>query len=79
MGMPSSRKKSASRVDGGAATCSLAGHLALAPIHEAPRQADIRHSYASIRKAEDLLGYRPQADVRDGLRQTVAWFKEHEC
>jgi nucleoside-diphosphate-sugar epimerase len=52
---------------------------ALAPIHEAPRQADIRHSYASIRRAEDLLGYRPQADVRDGLRRTVAWFKEHEC
>jgi nucleoside-diphosphate-sugar epimerase len=52
---------------------------ALAPIHEAPRQADIRHSYASIRRAEDLLGYRPQTDVRDGLRQTVAWFKEHEC
>jgi UDP-glucose 4-epimerase len=51
----------------------------LAPIHEAPRQADIRHSYASIRRAEELLGYRPQTDVRDGLRQTVAWFKEHEC
>ncbi len=51
----------------------------LAPIYEPPRQADIRHSYASIRKAEALLGYRPQADVRDGLRQTVAWFKEHEC
>ena len=52
---------------------------ALAPIYEAPRLADIRHSYASIRKAEELLGYRPQTDVRDGLRQTVAWFKEHEC
>ena len=51
----------------------------LAPICEAPRQADIRHSYASIRRAEELLGYRPQTDVRDGLRQTVAWFKEHEC
>lgn len=52
---------------------------ALVPVYEAPRQADIRHSYASIAKAEKLLGYRPQADVQDGLRQTVAWFKEHEC
>ena len=51
----------------------------LAPIYEAPRQADIRHSYASIRKAEELLGYRPRADVLEGLRQTVAWFREHEC
>jgi len=49
------------------------------PIYEAPRAADIRHSYASIRKAEEVLGYRPQADVQEGLRQTVAWFKEHEC
>ena len=51
---------------------------ALEPIYEAPRPADIRHSYASIRKAEVLLGYRPQADVQTGLRETVAWFKEHE-
>ena len=52
---------------------------ALLPVYEPPRPADIRHSYASIRRAEALLGYRPQVDVREGLRQTVAWFKEHEC
>jgi UDP-glucose 4-epimerase len=51
----------------------------LPPIYEPPRPADIRHSYASIRKAETLLRYRPHLDVREGLRQTVEWFKEHEC
>jgi UDP-glucose 4-epimerase len=51
----------------------------LAPIYEAPRPADVRHSYASIRKAEETLAYRARVDVREGLRQTVAWFKEHEC
>jgi nucleoside-diphosphate-sugar epimerase len=51
----------------------------LPPIHEAPRPADIRHSYASIRKAREVLGYDPRVDVQEGLRQTVAWFKEHEC
>ena len=51
----------------------------LDPIYEPPRPADVRHSHASIRKAEDLLGYRPTLDVQEGLRQTVAWFKEHEC
>jgi UDP-glucose 4-epimerase len=51
----------------------------LPPIHEPPRPADIRHSYASIRKAEAALGYRPRADVRTGLRQTIQWFKAHEC
>jgi nucleoside-diphosphate-sugar epimerase len=50
----------------------------LPPIYEPPRPADIRHSYASIRKAEEMLGYRPTLDVQAGLRQTVAWFKVHE-
>ena len=51
----------------------------LPPIYEPPRPADIRHSYASIRKAEALLGYRPTLDVQEGLRRTVEWFKRHEC
>jgi len=51
----------------------------LSPVYEAPRPADIRHSYASIRKAEAALGYQPTLGVEEGLRQTVEWFKQHEC
>ncbi len=51
----------------------------LSPVYEAPRPADIRHSYASIRKAEALLGYRPTLGVEEGLRRTVEWFRQHEC
>jgi len=51
----------------------------LPPVYEAPRAGDILQSYASIRKAEATLGYRPTVDVRAGLRQTVQWFKAHEC
>jgi len=51
----------------------------LSPVYEAPRPADIRHSYASIRKAEVVLGYRPTLEVEEGLRRTVEWFKQHEC
>lgn len=50
----------------------------LPPVYEPPRAGDIRHSYASIRHAERTLGYRPRMEVRDGLHDTVAWFKEHE-
>ena len=50
----------------------------LAPVYEPPRPADIRHSYASIQKAERVLGYRPNVQVQEGLRQTVEWFKAHE-
>ena len=51
----------------------------LSPIYEPPRAMDIRHSYASIHKAETVLGYQPRLDVREGLRRTVEWFKAHEC
>jgi UDP-glucose 4-epimerase len=51
----------------------------LPPLHEPPRPADVRHSYASIRQAEELLGYRPRLTVREGLAEAVAWFARHEC
>ena len=51
----------------------------LPPIYEPLRPGDVRHSYASIRQAEAVLGYRPPKEVRDGLHETVVWFKEHEC
>jgi UDP-glucose 4-epimerase len=51
----------------------------LSPIYEAPRPADIQHSYASIRKAEAVLGYRPSLEVQEELRRTIQWFKTQEC
>ena len=51
----------------------------LPPIHEPPRPMDIRHSYASIQRAESLLDYRPTVGVREGLQRTVTWFRQHEC
>jgi nucleoside-diphosphate-sugar epimerase len=37
-----------------------------------PRPGDIRHSWADLAKAERILGYRPQVDLEDGLRRTIA-------
>jgi UDP-glucose 4-epimerase len=50
----------------------------LSPIYEPPRPADIRYSFASIHKAEAVLGYRPHRDIREGLRQMIEWFKVYE-
>jgi UDP-glucose 4-epimerase len=47
----------------------------IAPLHEAPRPGDIRHSRAAIGKAETLLGFAPVVDFDDGLARTVAWFR----
>lgn len=44
------------------------------PVHDAPRSGDVRHSQASIAKAQAQLGYRPTHTLSDGLRETVRWF-----
>jgi nucleoside-diphosphate-sugar epimerase len=53
----------------------LSGH-AIEPEFQAPRAGDIRHSWADISKAQRLLGYRPVATFREGLQQTVAYFRQ---
>ncbi|WP_374542444.1 SDR family oxidoreductase [Flavobacterium sp.] len=40
------------------------------------RVGDIPHSLASIEKAKQLLGYKPQFSMRDGLKETVKWYWE---
>lgn len=46
----------------------------IAPIHEAPRPGDVRHSLADIRKSQRLLGYTAHVSFEEGLRRTVAFF-----
>jgi UDP-N-acetylglucosamine/UDP-N-acetylgalactosamine 4-epimerase len=41
------------------------------------RDGDIRHSQATISKAETLLGYRPEIQFEQGLAETVAWYLAH--
>lgn len=38
------------------------------------RNGDIPHSLASINKAQRLLGYSPQFNLRDGLKEAVSWY-----
>ncbi len=44
------------------------------PVYVADRPGDIKHSYADISRAEELLSYIPQHSLKDGLRETVKWF-----
>jgi UDP-N-acetylglucosamine 4-epimerase len=43
-------------------------------IHGPNRAGDIPHSLASISKAKNLLGYKPQFSIQDGLKEAVAWY-----
>ncbi len=40
------------------------------------RAGDIKHSLADIRLAEKCLGYKPTVDFEEGLKRTVAWYRE---
>jgi nucleoside-diphosphate-sugar epimerase len=46
-------------------------------LHGPPRAGDVHDSQASLDRARDLLGYRPAVALPEGLRRTVAWFREN--
>jgi len=48
------------------------------PIYAPTRAGDIRDSLADIRLAQELLGYKPTVDFREGLRRTVDWYRAGE-
>lgn len=39
------------------------------------RAGDVQHSHADITRAQELLGYDPTVDVREGLCRTVEYYK----
>ena len=45
------------------------------PAYAQGRAGDIRDSLADIQLAEDLLGYHPTVDFREGLCRTVEWYR----
>lgn len=48
----------------------------LEPVYGSPRQGDVKDSLADISKAENLMGYRPEVTVGEGLRKTWAYFNQ---
>lgn len=40
-----------------------------------PKPGDVKHSVASIEKAQILMGFAPTVPFNEGLHRTVAWFK----
>ncbi len=41
------------------------------------RPTEIWRMYADATRAREILGWRPQTPLREGLRRTVEWFREH--
>ncbi len=48
----------------------------VAPIHEPPREGELRDSLASLARARELLGYEPAVGLAEGLAATIASFEK---
>lgn len=46
------------------------------PRFEPPRPGDVVHSQADIKLARLLLGYEPEVGFKEGLKETVEWFRK---
>jgi UDP-N-acetylglucosamine 4-epimerase len=53
----------------------LLGRPDLTPVYEPERAGDIKHSFADLGRARSILGYQPIVPFRQGLDQTVAWYR----
>jgi UDP-glucose 4-epimerase len=56
----------------------LVGH-SLPRKHFPQRAADVRKTWADIKKAKRMLRYLPRVSVQEGLRRTWEWFKVHHA
>jgi UDP-glucose 4-epimerase len=48
------------------------------PKHSPARTGDVRHSVAEVGNARGRLGFQPAISFRDGLRKTLAWYRENQ-
>jgi UDP-glucose 4-epimerase len=46
------------------------------PVHGPPRVGDVRHSRAKIDRIRADLGYAPTVSFAEGLRRTLAWYRQ---
>jgi UDP-glucose 4-epimerase len=54
-----------------------AGGRAIPIEHAPPSPGDVTRNVSEIGKARRLLGYSPQVSLRDGIGQTLEWFRGH--
>ena len=45
------------------------------PRYNEQRPGDVKHSYADISKAKELIGYNPEVDFEKGIEKTVTWMQ----
>ncbi|MBI4404170.1 MAG: NAD-dependent epimerase/dehydratase family protein [Deltaproteobacteria bacterium] len=56
----------------------LVGKVEAPPLTKYRVRAVMNDSHFSIKKAKKELGYRPEVTTREGIRRTVAWYREYQ-
>jgi UDP-glucuronate 4-epimerase len=51
----------------------------LKSIQKEKRAGDVVHTWADVSKANQLLGYKPQVTIEEGIERTIHWFKTYEA
>jgi UDP-glucose 4-epimerase len=57
-----------------AAMLDLLGSPQHPVVHGPPRPGDVRRHMAGTERAAELIGFAPRVGLRDGLRETLAWY-----
>jgi UDP-glucose 4-epimerase len=47
-------------------------------VYDDPRKGDAEHTHADVSKANELLGYEPTINIREGVRKFIDWYRENE-
>jgi CDP-glucose 4,6-dehydratase len=56
---------------------SVMGRKDIEPIVLNEAKGEIREQYLSAKKAKDFLGWTPEYSLRDGLSETISWYREY--
>jgi len=56
--------------------CDIA-ELEIQPSYREERKGDVKHSLANINKALELIGYKPEFSVLQGLKISFDWYKKN--
>ncbi len=47
-------------------------------VYDEARTGDAEHTHADVSKANELLGYEPTVDIREGVEKFIQWYRANE-